>query len=236
MEKRLMQKIEPAKKRVKEHNIKGHRIGSKIGSKTGHKITLLIIRHGETEANIRRINQGQVGGKLTRKGIMQSKKAGRFLKDTKIDEFFISDLGRTMDTAEQITRYHPESKIRFTRELREQNLGILEGTRQGKEDALLAGLKKAIFRPKGGESLLDMYNRVNRFCKRIIESRIKEDKDMTIAFVTHGGPIVCMLLGFTGNNMRKIRSFLPPNTGITTINIYKKDIRIIRLNSTEHLD
>lgn len=201
------------------------------------KITLLIIRHGETIGNIKRLNQGQVDGIITKKGISQSKKAGEYLKNKNIDTFYISDLGRTKDTAKEIIRFHPKSKIILTEKLREQNLGVLEGSKQGKEDALMAGLKNADFRPKKGESLLDMYQRVNSFAISTIKKELKNSKkDKTVAFVTHGGPIVCLLIGFENGSKKHIRRFLPENTAISTINIYEDmTIRKVRINSIAHL-
>lgn len=206
------------------------------------KVTLIMIRHGETTANVRRINQGQIGGTLTKKGISQSKRAGLELRNKKIDEFYISDLKRTRDTAEKIIEYHKDAKIIYAKDLREQKLGILENSRQGKEDALLKGLKEIDFRPKNGESLKDMCNRVNRYRERIVNEKLEESrrthKDITVVIITHGGPIVCLLMGITGKtekNRKGLKKFLPKNTAISTINIYQKDFKILKINSTRHL-
>ena len=46
---------------------------------------LIIVRHGETVANTKRIIQGRESNKLTEKGKDQAKEAGRHLKKHKID-------------------------------------------------------------------------------------------------------------------------------------------------------
>ena len=64
--------------------------------------TLYLVRHGETEWNVKKINQGQSESALTEVGIEQAKETGEKLKHIKFDAIFSSDLSRTQRTAEII--------------------------------------------------------------------------------------------------------------------------------------
>lgn len=67
---------------------------------------LIIVRHGETEENASEIIQGHSLGKLSKKGIEQSKKLALRLKGEKIDMIFSSDLERAKDTIKEVARFH----------------------------------------------------------------------------------------------------------------------------------
>jgi broad specificity phosphatase PhoE len=148
---------------------------------------LILARHGETEDNINKINQGHKPGKLTHKGIDQAKKLALRLKDEKIDKIYVSDLKRAVDTAAEVIKYHPNAEVIYTEELREQDLGIHEGKPYGTIGAAAedAGIERQEFKPEGGESLLELRKRASDFIHKLI----KENHDKTVLLITHGGPI-----------------------------------------------
>src|SRR3989339_819938 len=80
--------------------------------------TLYLVRHGETEWNVKKINQGQSESFLTEKGIEQAKETAERLKDIKFDAIFSSDLSRTQRTAE-IIKLDRELIIQTSQLLRE---------------------------------------------------------------------------------------------------------------------
>ena len=88
---------------------------------------LILTRHGETVENKEGILQGWLPGKLTEEGIKQSKLAAQRLKDVKIDIIYTSDLKRCVDTANEIKKFHKNSKFIKEKALRERNLGIFTG-------------------------------------------------------------------------------------------------------------
>ncbi|MBW2970484.1 histidine phosphatase family protein, partial [Candidatus Woesearchaeota archaeon] len=51
---------------------------------------LIIVRHGQTIENAKKICQGQSLGTLSEKGIKQAKKIGERLKNEKIDKIYVS--------------------------------------------------------------------------------------------------------------------------------------------------
>lgn len=88
--------------------------------------TLYIVRHGETEWNLKGIIQGHQDSALTPQGINQAKKLGKHLKDIKFDFAFSSDLLRTKKTAELISLEH-NLTVQTSNLLRERYMGRMEG-------------------------------------------------------------------------------------------------------------
>lgn len=87
---------------------------------------LYLVRHGETEWNVKKINQGQSESSLTENGIKQAKETALKLKDIKFDAIFSSDLSRTHRTAE-IIKLDRDIVIQTSKLLRERAHGSFEG-------------------------------------------------------------------------------------------------------------
>ena len=91
-----------------------------------------LVRHGETFSNVSKIIQG-ASSELTDKGKIQAKKIGMRLKNERYDLVAVSDLHRTKQTWDEITKLqgdqHSEAKgnLIFDPRLREKCGGSLEG-------------------------------------------------------------------------------------------------------------
>ena len=84
---------------------------------------IILVRHGESEANAKGISQGQkLDSPLSKKGLEQAKKVTERLSEEKIDFIYSSDLKRAKQTAEIINKEH-KLKISFDKRLRERNHG-----------------------------------------------------------------------------------------------------------------
>lgn len=88
--------------------------------------TFYIVRHGETEYNVKKIVQGHSDSPLTEGGIEQAKKLAQKLKGIKFDYAFSSDLLRAKRTAEIIALEH-KLAVETNKLLRERTYGPLEG-------------------------------------------------------------------------------------------------------------
>ncbi|MBO4631707.1 MAG: histidine phosphatase family protein, partial [Lentisphaeria bacterium] len=66
----------------------------------------IVVRHGETEANLQGILQGQSDTELNPLGIRQAELVAERLKKEHFDLIFSSDLSRTMNTARLIAEPH----------------------------------------------------------------------------------------------------------------------------------
>lgn len=195
---------------------------------------LILVRHGQTEENVKKIIQGQKEGKLTEKGIEQARKAGNWLKNEKIDIIYVSDLQRTIDTADEIIKYHKNTQVIYEQRIREKGWGKFEG----KTDEYL---KKYIkennldyynFKPGGGESYSEFRNRVIEFYDYLVN---KYESD-TVLLVSHGGTIGNMLLHIFNESIENYIKYHPKNTAITILEINGKKLKKThKLNSVEHL-
>lgn len=91
--------------------------------------TLILVRHGETEENAKRILQGHMPGTLSEQGKLQAKEAAEQLRSVAFDACLCSDLKRCKDTADIIfeTLGQKSSNILYTKLLRERDWGSLTG-------------------------------------------------------------------------------------------------------------
>lgn len=88
---------------------------------------IVIVRHGETLANSMGVLQGQQDTALNDFGKRQAQAVAERLAKDHFDAVLSSDLGRAMDTAKAIVQYHEGLQVIPTKELREWNLGELQG-------------------------------------------------------------------------------------------------------------
>lgn len=88
--------------------------------------TFYIVRHGETEWNVKGILQGQKDSPLTKQGIEQAKETGKALKKIKFDQIYSSDLLRAKRTAEIIV-LEKKLAVQTSKLLRERMFGRFEG-------------------------------------------------------------------------------------------------------------
>lgn len=89
---------------------------------------MYIVRHGETEWNVRKLLQGQKDSNLTEKGKEEAERLAKKFKDTPFDAIFSSDLLRAKRTAEILAVEH-NLAIQTNKLLRERHFGRLEGTK-----------------------------------------------------------------------------------------------------------
>jgi len=93
-------------------------------------VTLLLVRHGQTEDNVARLIQGQRPGKLTEEGEKQASRIGVLLEKKHIDIFISSDLRRAIDTA-NIINQSLHLKLITDPLLRERDFGKYTGMPYG---------------------------------------------------------------------------------------------------------
>lgn len=185
---------------------------------------LILARHGETIENREGILQGHSIGTLSRKGKAQIKKLALRLKGEKIDAIYSSDLKRAMDTAKEIAMLHPGVPLEFAEELRETDVGSLEG----KKD-----LEWALGnRPKEFESLESMRKRA----KKILAKAHKGHPNGTVLFVSHAGINKMLARVILDISMDK-ELVEQPNAAISIFEIVKgKKPKVLLENSTKHLE
>ena len=185
---------------------------------------IIVVRHGQTEENAKRILMGHTPGKLSKLGIRQAKALALKLKSMKIDLIISSDLKRASDTTAEIIRYHKVPVV-YTSELREQNYGVFSG-RPLKEllDAEIAnGVKAVDFRPARGESFADVKRRIAKFMKKLS----RQYKNSTILISAHAGIAQSLMSIYMGIPLDEMLKTNPKNTGFLILELSGGKIKFI---------
>ncbi len=197
---------------------------------------LLLIRHGETNANLNNIMQGHWHGSLSENGKKQIEKLGKFLKNEKIDFIYSSDLMRATITAQEIAKYHEPIKVIYLKNLREMYLGKLQGEK--KLDLKLYSQEEQleIFNKAGAETLTEMYIRAKNVLKNIFQNH-QNKQNQTIVLVGHNGINKAIIAVLTDKKAESIPNIeAQKNTAINVIEINGEYCKIIKFNNTEHLN
>ncbi len=159
---------------------------------------LIIVRHGETVANTKKILQGKDGGKLNEKGIKQAQEAGKHLKNHKIDMVFCSPLDRCVETLNNILEEYPiESEIFMSNLIEERDFGEYTGTDSSMINWKELDEDNKVNREMGVESWNDVKKRVELF----MEDLKLEDGEKTVLIVSHAGPIRIMINKITNQEL-----------------------------------
>ena len=86
-------------------------------------MNIYVLRHGQTDYNVKGQFQGQIDIKMNENGERQTDKAASELSKIDFDVVFCSPLSRTIDTARKITTENIKSDKRII----ERSFGRLEG-------------------------------------------------------------------------------------------------------------
>ncbi|MBK5114067.1 MAG: histidine phosphatase family protein [Candidatus Heimdallarchaeota archaeon] len=158
---------------------------------------ILLLRHGQSEANKNDIIQGHMESPLSELGRQQAETAGKELSKSKIefDAVYSSDLIRAEETVKIITGILGIKDIVFDIRLREFNLGDYEGKNSKKlsekEDALLKSCwDDYTIRIPNGETVNEFIQRIKGIFDEIVEAA---KDDSTILIVGHGGTLYHIL-------------------------------------------
>ena len=153
---------------------------------------LILIRHGETDYNAEKKYYGFSDPLLNNTGIWQANRLYERLKTEKIDKVYSSGLKRARYTAEIVFK---NSEIKIFSDLREMNFGIFEGLHHSEIMEKYSQIYTSwienplnIKIPKG-EAFKSFKKRV----LLILKSIIAENTGLTVAIITHGGPIKIFL-------------------------------------------
>ncbi|MFH0832487.1 MAG: histidine phosphatase family protein [Candidatus Aenigmatarchaeota archaeon] len=192
---------------------------------------LIIVRHGETEENVKEMIQGHIHGKLTKKGIAQAKRLALRLKKEKIDAIFSSDLARAMDTVKEIAKFH-DVKVNFTRKLRERSHGIFEGVTRKEFQKIREkrGYIISEFKPELGESYIEVRKRAKKF----LDSLYKKYRGKTVLLMSHGGFNKVLLSIVMKKPLEESMDMKQGNTCVNIVEVGEKN-RVHLINDTKHL-
>ncbi len=210
------------------------------GARERHRRWLLLVRHGETAFNREGRFQGHLDVPLSPEGMAQAEALGRRLASWPIVYCVSSDLSRARVTAEAIAVPHDLS-VDLDPDLREANLGILQG-RLGHEVSALLGddaayaRRRIDARPPGGESPLEVRRRARRFARRL-DARLTSLPPGAVVVVGHGGSLRALVAVLLDLPPAAGWAFRFVNCGLTVVEIDAEGHRtLVAHNDRCHLE
>ena len=171
--------------------------------------TLILVRHGESNANGSGFFAGQLDIELSQRGLQQAELTARYIRENyHIDAIYSSDLQRAYHTALPIARACNTEIVRL-QQLREIFAGDWQGmsfdelqTQHADSYGVwLNNIGKA--HPANGESVAALSDRIFAAVQEIA----RKEAGKTIAIVTHATPIrtlMCRLKGLDLEHMKQI--------------------------------
>lgn len=205
-----------------------------------------MVRHGETDGNVKDIAQGHYDASLNSNGRRQARLLADRLKDWRFDAVYCSDLKRTVQTVEPVMNCRQDSlRLNLCSELREKFYGECENmpweeirARYYKEFEWFSDLNdRPDMRFPGAESDRDVFTRVSKFAEELKDRHT--DDDETVLIVAHGGSIRSLLAYMLDLRIVDRWRFSLENTSISVISDYEwgGDVfwRLTRLNDIGHL-
>ena len=194
---------------------------------------LLIIRHGESEADLLDVHEGRADFVLTERGQRQAEAMAEYVANNyNISKIYASTLIRAKQTAGHLSD-KTGIPIIFDENLMEFNNG------------LLAGLPRAVVREKypivpdlpvdkavyGQESQVEFRQRAENALLRVIS---ESKSDESIAIVSHGGMINQLYRSLFDMPVDCKFFFNTADTGIHVWNLTDTERRVIKANFDEH--
>ncbi|KKB13607.1 phosphoglyceromutase [Devosia geojensis] len=164
--------------------------------------TLILVRHGESEWNLKNLFTGWRNPGLTEKGIEEARAAGRLLKAKGLvpDLYYTSALVRAQKTLDLMLEEMGIENVTITRNvaLNERDYGDLSGLNKDDARAKWGEEQVLIWRrsydvpPPGGESLKDTAARTLPYYEAEILPHLKAGKTVLIA--AHGNSLRAMVM------------------------------------------
>ena len=200
--------------------------------------TLLLIRHGQSDANKEKIFAGHFDADLGSIGMKQAELTARYIADNfSIDKIYSSDLKRAFKTGKALADITGKEII-ATDKLREINAGKWEGLPY---DTLKKDFAKdyGIWLDDIGNSRCTEGESVKELCVRIMGALTEiaeENYGKTIAIATHATPIrIMQTMVQTGNISDMKSNSWVPNASVSVFEYVHGKWSAKKLSIAEHL-
>lgn len=186
--------------------------------------TIYLVRHGQTEANVKGILIGSGGDSpLTEDGVKGVKATGKYLESVRFIRAYSSPMGRTVKTRDIIiseNKYKDKTPKKKLASLRDLSWGMAEGMtiedaskkfNDLSDDAVFGDIDDSSFKSKiGAESLYRYYRRFDKCMDEIAHD--KENRDRNVLVVTHSAAGRYLAKKFNNKNYSSI-----DNASVTVI-------------------
>ena len=199
---------------------------------------IIAVRHGETAWNVDSRIQGQLDIGLNDTGRWQARRVGEALAGEEITAVYSSDLGRAHQTAQSIAEVAGTDVVP-DEGLRERSFGMFEGKTFDEIHQTWPEHAKTWRRripewkpPEGGESLLELRERVTRTMTELAARHPGEQ----IVVVAHGGVLDALYRLATGQEVNSPRTWELPNGAINRLLWTPEGLTLVGWSDTNHLD
>lgn len=194
---------------------------------------LLVIRHGESEADLLDVHEGRADFALTELGYKQAEAMANYVaKNYNISKIYASTLTRAKQTAQHLSD-KTGIPIVFDENLIEFNNGLLAGlpravVREKYPEVPNLPIDKAVY---GQESQVEFRQRAENVLARVIS---ESQSDETIAIVSHGGMINQLYRSLLEIPIDCKFFFNTADTGIHIWSVSDTERRVVKANFDEH--
>lgn len=199
---------------------------------------IIAVRHGETSWNVDARIQGQLDIQLNETGRWQARRVGHALSAEQIAAVYSSDLARAHETARAIGDAASVPVVPHPG-LRERRFGMFEGKtfdeiHETWPDHAQNWRKRMPDwePPQGGESLLQLRERVTRTVSDLAARHAGEQ----IAVVAHGGVLDTLYRVATGQEVNSPRTWQLPNGAINRLLWTPQGFTLVGWSDIQHLE
>ena len=195
---------------------------------------LLLIRHGESEADLLDVYEGRADFKLTQRGHKQAELMSDYIKQNyNVSKIYSSPLKRALQTATYLSE-KTGAMLVIDDNLLEFNNGLIAGMKKEIADkkypaVLNLSVYESVYEQ---ESIMEFRTRADSFLSKIIK---EADKNKTVAVITHGGMINQLYHSFLCLPVESNVFFMTGDTGVHYWSIDERNKKVLIANYLEHL-
>jgi broad specificity phosphatase PhoE len=199
-------------------------------------VTIILIRHGETDWNKEQVFRGKIDVPLNQTGVAQARALGEALAEIAIDALYASPLARAFETARVLAEGRKRA-VRAEEGLSDVDFGLWQGMSKGKVKEDYPDLYSTwltdphlVTLPRG-ETLFKVQKRSMAVLERAIES----NPGKTIAIVSHRVVNKVILCGVLGLDLSRFWHMRQDTCAINRFEYENGSYYLTLINDTCHL-
>lgn len=201
-------------------------------------LDLIIVRHGQSVADIEERMEGRADFPLTNLGKKQAEKLACWLKQNILFDYIISSpLKRASETSDIVSKICFK-EVTYDERLMEWNNGLIAGLLKSEAHEkypIPKGGRKYFQRIFEGESTIDFRTRAEEFIAEILDKYNSDKDDRRILIITHGGTANMIIHSFLNLPIKNDITICSDDTGVHILRAKGNERIIVCLNGKEHL-